>query len=98
MEYIISFGLGITVLLILSIIKLNIHQKNRNTIFTISFVIDSELTIEKQLRKGEFVEFFVPNQLNRRFLGWYDDDIFSGEKVTYYMVYDKDKKFFARWE
>ena len=98
MEYIISFGLGVSVLIVLSIIKINIHKKNRNSFFTISFVSDGESTVNKQLRKGDFVDFFVPKVDNRRFAGWFDNEEFQGEKVTYYMVYDTDKTFFAKWE
>lgn len=97
MEYIISFGLGVSVLIILSIVKINVHNKNRTTFFTISFVIDDESTLTKQLRKGEFVEFFTPEKVNRKFEGWFDNEDCEGSKFTYYMVYDTDKKFYAKW-
>ena len=98
MEYIIGFGLGVSVLVILSIVKLNIYKKNKNSFFSIYFVIDDESTLTKQLRKGEFVDFFIPQKSNKRFAGWFDNQELKGVKITYYMVYDTDKKFYAKWD
>ncbi len=97
MEYIISLGLGFLVLIILLIVKLTISGKNRNSYFTIYFVIDDKTTLTKQLRKGDFVEFFTPEKANRRFEGWFDNEDCKGVKVEYYMVYDTDIKFYAKW-
>jgi RecA-family ATPase len=64
----------------------------------IYFVIDDESTLTKQLRKGEFVDFFIPKKSNKRFAGWFDNEDLKGVKITYYMVYDTDKKFYAKWD
>jgi uncharacterized repeat protein (TIGR02543 family) len=94
----ISVGAGLLVLFILSIIKITIWIKEKRTIFTIYFLSDNTIIKSYKYKKGEFVNFYIPEKNQYIFEGWFDNENFTSSPVEYYMVYNCDKSFYAKWK
>lgn len=88
---------AIALLLVLIIVKSNTIIKNKKTSIKVTFVIKKDDVKIEELKKGKFVNFFIPKYKNKDFLGWYDNDKFDGKPITYFMAYDSDVAFYAKW-
>ena len=97
-EVYISLGAGVLVLLVLSLIKLSIWKKEKKTIFTVHFFSDNNIIKSCKYSKGEFVSFFIPEKNHYIFEGWFDNEEFTSSPITYYMIYNCDKSFYAKWK
>lgn len=90
-------GAPIEIIIALSI-KSGIKKKEKKSTHIALFYSDDNLLLKKEYSKGEFVNFFTPDKENFVFCGWYDNPEFSGKVYTYFMVYDRDVSFYAKWE
>lgn len=95
--YIIICGVSFVFATVIWGIIYYINYKGCKNKYKVTFIINEDETISNQIQRGEFVKFFSPQKTGKEFLGWFDNKECNGKNITYYMVYDKDVFFYAKW-
>ena len=74
------------------------NYKGYKNKYKVTLIVDEKKSLTNEMQKGKFVDFYTPKKDGKKFIGWYDNENCEGKSINYYMVYDIDVTFYAKWD